>query len=617
MDNKNICRFCGAELMPNTNFCVKCGKNNDSQSADVSLAGAGVSKPDRKVRKAVLTAVLIFALLAVAAVVVIVMPVTPKGTYASGNYDECISVSFYAANIMPVGKDVSLFISEDGDGYEPYYGEEYDLNQVRTYTFGLYTVNGAGVKSPEKQYKYTMNVDRPAGLKVSVEPGKYSDYQDVEIKSGDSSVIYYSTDGSTPDENSDLYDTAIHLGQGTTIIKAFAVNSEGTAGDIYEWKYELNLPVPAEVSYSHACGTYYQDFELVLSSDKDADIYYTTDGSEPTVESDRYMKPVKLETGIYTFKAVAVNAYHMSSGVTQAHYAVTLPKFGRFQRTAAADRYYGIIGSDQELVSFDDQLNEEKRFDIYHVSSIYSSGADLYYLADHTLYRLNQADGSGVKIIDMRIDNFVLLDDKIYLEASNNLYAVDLDGNGLKKYKEFHSCKIMGCWDRQLYIWDSGIVYKMNQGEGEPQKAGEADSSKCFVRKNILYYIDSDSNLVCKNRKDGSVSKMIEADSEYYNLDPDFELLNTTDKFETITTSCDDIFVCNNTLYVLERIDDEYAVYYRLTDVTERNVTTSYKWYAVDLNIGNIWDTGIATEAVTVFDSVIIDGSETKNQVVQ
>lgn len=78
-----------------------------------------------------------------------------------------------------------------------------------------------------------------------------------------------------------------------------------------------------------------------------------------------------------------------------------------------------------------------------------------------------------------------------------------------------------------------------------------------------------------------------------------------------------DIFVCNNTLYVLERTDDEYVVYYILTEATEREVTTSYRWYAVDLDTENVWDTSITTDTVTVFDNVIIDGNENRSQVIQ
>lgn len=60
----------------------------------------------------------------------------------------------------------------------------------------------------------------------SLEPGNYSGTANLSISTDDnSSSIYYTTDGSTPDENSQLYTTPINL-TNTTVVKAIAINND-------------------------------------------------------------------------------------------------------------------------------------------------------------------------------------------------------------------------------------------------------------------------------------------------------------------------------------------------------------------------------------------------------
>ena len=56
----------------------------------------------------------------------------------------------------------------------------------------------------------------------------------------------------------------------------------------------------------------------------EADIYYTTDGSEPSEDSRRYSKAIQLEEGTTILKAVAVNGQNIRSRVVEAEYVIDL-----------------------------------------------------------------------------------------------------------------------------------------------------------------------------------------------------------------------------------------------------------------------------------------------------
>lgn len=620
------CKYCGAEMLSNTKFCIKCGKNNDDASEKVILVNQenieknGTVSEEKATNskkkfslKIILIPVIVAILIASVIIVMVILPQNPKASYDDGIYNECISVSFSATNLFPLSKDADVYISQDDSEYTLYSGEEYYLNQIRTYSFKLYTINSAGIKSSEKVFEYIMDVPEPEELQVSLEPGTYTDYQSVEIISDDNSTIYYTIDGSVPSEESLTYTSAINLDNGTTVIKALAINEFGTVGSMKEWKYILDLPVPSEVSFSMEGGVYTDLLEIELSSDKDAKVYYTIDGTEPNEESLVYTSPIEVNTGIVGIKAVAINSYGMQSEVTEKQYVVTYNKYGEYSKTAVADAYYGSVGSSLSLIKYDSEMNEIQNCGVNNVLSLYSDGESIYYLSNGSLFKRNSDQEK--KMIDMSVDNFALSQNKIYFTSSNILYSINLMGDDLKKYEKFLSCTIAGVWDGNIYICDSGKAFMISTDD-EISELLDVVSNKYFIYGNKIYYINN-GNLVCKDIESGSENIIKKYTSDYYNLDPSFELLNTKDKYEIIEKSCIDIFVCHKTLYVLVKTVDEVNTYHIVTDTTDREVNTYYNWYAVDLESGNVSDANIGTQIMTVFDNSIIDATGTCITVVQ
>lgn len=621
------CKYCGAEMLPNTTFCVKCGKNNDDASEKImpenqdNAEKHDTPSEEKKANsrkkfniKMVLIPVIAVVLIASAIIIMVILPQNPKALYAAGTYDECISVSFSADKLFPLAEDAAIYISRDDSGYTLYCGEEYYLNQIRTYSFKLYTINFAGIKSSEEVFEYIMDVPKPGELQVSLEPGTYTDYQSVEITSGDDSTIYYTIDGSVPSEDSPIYTSPVDLDEGTTVIRAFAINESGTVGNMKEWEYTLDLPIPSEVSFSMESGVYNDLIEIELNADEDAEIFYTIDGTEPNEGSSVYMTPIVVNNEIVTIKAVAVNSYGIRSGVTERRYIVTYSKYGEFPKTAAADAYYASVGNSLSLKKYDNEMNEIQDCGIDRVLSIYSDGESIYYLKDNGDLMKRTLDQEQ-KMINMPVNNFALSQNRIYFISLGILYSINYSGEDLKKHEGYLSCAIAGVWDGNIYFYDSGKAFMISP-EDEISELTDVNSNKYFIYGSTIYYIN-DGDLLCENLESGAEMTVKASESTYTDLDPDHEWLDLTDTYSTKETTCIDIFVCHKTLYVLTELVSSYNVYNKISDSTDKDVSRYYDWYAVDLESGNVSNTAINTRTMAVFDNVIIESDESYNTVIQ
>ena len=196
----------------------------------------------------------------------------------------------------------------------------------------------------DKWYDY--NPDKPVTpvIKASVLPGTYLESQTVSLTGSNSSdVIHYTTDGSEPSSSSSVYSSPIEVSK-TMTIKAFGYNegAEPQSGSVYEFAYKIDPNadlVPPVITPSHKAGKYTENisFNFTITDNKTGGfkVYYTTDGSVPTVESSVYaevsagtssVKGNDLSVTVgnnITVKLLAVDAAGNQSGVASYFYRVT------------------------------------------------------------------------------------------------------------------------------------------------------------------------------------------------------------------------------------------------------------------------------------------------------
>lgn len=135
------------------------------------------------------------------------------------------------------------------------------------------------------------------GPTVSASPpgGLYNGPQSVTLTSSSSdSTIYYTTDGSAPTQTSAIYLSPIAISS-TTTLKFFAKDSGGNIGPIGTEVYTIDT-TPPTVSASPPGGIYNKGLSVTLTANEPATIYYTTNGSPPTLASSIYTAPISISS---------------------------------------------------------------------------------------------------------------------------------------------------------------------------------------------------------------------------------------------------------------------------------------------------------------------------------
>lgn len=155
--------------------------------------------------------------------------------------------------------------------------------------------------------------------------GEYSFYISIEITSEIEGTIYYTLDGSTPDENSYKYTEPIDLLEGTTVIRAFVMDPDGNSSEIASEVYEIEFGAPDKPAIIPDSGEYTGENYVRILVPEDCIGYYTLDGSYPTDSSEIYTGEFLMPSGTTTVSAIVKDENGVSSEVSIVTYTCTSP----------------------------------------------------------------------------------------------------------------------------------------------------------------------------------------------------------------------------------------------------------------------------------------------------
>ncbi len=138
---------------------------------------------------------------------------------------------------------------------------------------------------------------------------------------GSGNPIYYTVNDGDPDSSSILYESEIVISdEGEYIIKAVSVNAYGIASPVMTGTYEIIKGAPTAPEIMEPSGEYNQNTMIVAVAEAGTSIFYTTDGTDPTIESKQYVSPISMPVGTSTFKFVAIDNEGNSSEVVERNY---------------------------------------------------------------------------------------------------------------------------------------------------------------------------------------------------------------------------------------------------------------------------------------------------------
>jgi hypothetical protein len=215
---------------------------------------------------------------------------------------------------------------------------------------------GAGTHNVDASYKGDSNypsavsgtVALTAGLvPVGISPngGSFSSVQTVSLsESIPGATIYYSAYGTVNTNGYVTYTGPISLNLGgTETISAYATETGYQQSQTVTANFTLNLPAAATPVISPAAGSYLGSQTVTITDTAPgATIYYTTDGSIPTINSPVYKGGITVSSS-GTVAAIAVASRYNTSAPATAEYFITSVQ-SRFIYTVAGNQSAGYAG---------------------------------------------------------------------------------------------------------------------------------------------------------------------------------------------------------------------------------------------------------------------------------
>lgn len=161
----------------------------------------------------------------------------PQFSEEEGIYDSILNLKILAGGNGEVYYTI--------DGTQPDISSQKYMSPLRleggTHTIKAVFINSYGVASDVVTKTYDIHITIPDEPEIIVESGNYDSPQMIETFLSDDYEIYYTTDGSEPNRNSNPYLVPIPMPLGHSIFKFIMYDDEGTASHVATREYDLQI----------------------------------------------------------------------------------------------------------------------------------------------------------------------------------------------------------------------------------------------------------------------------------------------------------------------------------------------------------------------------------------
>lgn len=154
--------------------------------------------------------------------------------------------------------------------------------------------------------------------------GTYHEPTVVKLIGGSKGTIYYTLDGSEPDESSEVYINPISLEAGPYTLKAFFVNQYGVKSEVITEDYYIDVVLPEAPVVLPKSGVYGRPHLIEMEIPEDYQVYYTTDKSDPDRNSTLYEGDLWMPVGHSVLRFVTISPGGICSEITERQYTLDL-----------------------------------------------------------------------------------------------------------------------------------------------------------------------------------------------------------------------------------------------------------------------------------------------------
>lgn len=284
------------------------------------------------------------------------------------------------------------------------------------------SINELLLASNDENIMYTYQNYVAMKPEFSVTEGYYTDIQPLKLTAYGKGKIYYTLDGSLPNENSVQYTAPIILNDGITKVCAYFVNEFGIASECVTKSYHVEREKLATPLLSALSGDYNFPINIEVLEDSE-NIYYTTDGNTPTLTSIPYIKPIPMPLGKSTFKFIRIEDGITSEVVERTYNLVMNTKYTPEDAEENVVAYSIQSGKIYHEEGYAVGMDVQYKYQYQYVVNI-ESVDDFYVVSEYE----QSADGTRTKTGNhFAVNAYNMKIYKLQIDEKNNYTLVEIE----------------------------------------------------------------------------------------------------------------------------------------------------------------------------------------------